>query len=1542
MKNNGVKLLAAVMVFAMAFTGVVILSDDTSAATPEDVNSLTDLNEKISSSSGEISLKITKDITGNVVVGEGKIVTIDLNGFKIVNESSTDTISVSGTLVIIDSSSDKKGIVDNTYNGKAAVSVAPSGNVTLNGGTYTRSMETGKVNVNQNSYYVLINHGIMTINEGVTVSQSGNYSSMIENGWSNGNNNTGGTISKLTINGGTFTGGLNTVKNDDYGQLTIKNGTFTNTVQATVLNWNVAQIDGGSFTSSGVVILNAKLDNIMDKGELTINGGTFTPGNGKGVVTLMNANNGTPVYDLGTVTVAPGIKNVSIVIPDGQKFGGTVAFGNNKVTITDITAGNGGLQIQAGSVEITGTMTAAEATARITNAQGTVVLKNLTLIPAASNNTLTIGGTIITEGTVTVSKGVTIDIIADAKLTVSNDSTLNVSGTVKKTGTGVLENNGTVALTDVGATIPPSISGNGNVDTSIVASEGTLSGTYHTTTTFTKNQTITATGDITLVKGTVFTFEGMFIVPEGVTVTVEDGAKLVIATSTGKLVNDGTIIIESKASAVWNGSNHVSGYEGAFVLSDGEVINNGVFELDYSEPEDTTPSGWVMNIASGTFTNKGTINVGDESEFVVNGNFVNEGTLNLDGEIVVNNNGGVTSAPTNAVITNSGDMILSGETRCAFTIYITSLDATVTFDGMASMSDSVTITVSNEKYTETGRTILSDHSEVEVRFGNLDTISGLKITMDVVKNDAESTSTETKYDKVLVIDGAVSASTTEEVENPVIAMFITTTGKNMIPGEVSLTEKVTMTIGGTMTVDGKLTYTVKDSKGGIALADSSAVLNVNGTVSGNDKQITVNGGKINAVYYKIDGVSSTPDMHYYTTIYNAVASEAKTITVMGTVTITEDVTIPATMTLDNLAGLVIIDDDAKVTMTTGSKLKNGNTIAVSGDGVVSGNGILVKGTLYVEDVKGTLKTLGKIISEVIKNGEKDRTYTSLALALSGAADGETIVLSDDAIISKNATIRAGVTVDTNNKDLTVGNDATLTVEGTLYINGTTGKLILAPEDATGNITKKAGAVVLKGTIKSVLEVPENLKIAGAYYSITDSGKKTYYVETVDVAAPKITTFDGTANNNAVVEIKTFDDKFTLGDVSFTGNTAKTAVVVIKGQVTAKTITLDVATLQINDGVKFVGQVTNSTGTVALDGTAGADFEVKSITKDDAKTFTVAGNFTAATKKNVTLSGDVTVGPFTSNVTVIDGNVTVADNSNLGKLTVNGNVVVVADKTLTATTVNVFGSIDAADATEAEPAGRVVAIDVYLGLSESNVRKTTGATATIDGIFQISGLLYVLDGCTVSEDLVKDVKSLDVYVEDKLWMTVYAMGTTPAVDIDNIPVENVDLAGWTDKNGKDVPMPVTINDNKVYAKIEYNVYTVNVQVAEGIDDVYMDGVLMKYTGSGFTAKVSAGQHTISYTLSNGYGGEAVMLVNGEKITGYGFTASGSFDTDETDPTDDVEYNIILQGIEKTGYTPDAPDNNGGSDGMSITDYLLIVLVVLIVIMAILVAIRMMRS
>lgn len=263
-------IISLIMVFVMAVPMTV------SADTATHVNNPADLQTAVNAG-GEIVLD--DDITASITIPKGKNITLDLNGKTLTNKAGNHTITNEGTLTI-----KGDGTVDNVSHAKAAVYNKQGATATLSGGKFTRSKETGKSDSvsGGNSYYNILNQGEMTINSGVEVSQTGHFSSLIDNGWYNGSENTAKINAKLTINGGTFSGGLNTIKNDDFGDLTIKDGKFSNTSGAVVLNWNIANISGGSFEvadSAKSVIANGYGNAEMDKGELTITGGTFTASN---------------------------------------------------------------------------------------------------------------------------------------------------------------------------------------------------------------------------------------------------------------------------------------------------------------------------------------------------------------------------------------------------------------------------------------------------------------------------------------------------------------------------------------------------------------------------------------------------------------------------------------------------------------------------------------------------------------------------------------------------------------------------------------------------------------------------------------------------------------------------------------------------------------------------------------------------------------------------------------------------------------------------------------------------------------------------------------------------------------------------------------------------------------------------------------------------------------------------------------------------------------------------------------------------------------
>ena len=250
----------------------------------------TTLQSQIDSASSGNTIRLDKNYAESITINNNKAITLDLNGHSLTNTDGQNTITVSlgSTLTVIDRTA--RGSVNNTSNGKATL--YNNGTTAIYAGKWYRSQEAGTKagGANGNSYYTILNHGDLTINSG-SFENKGTFSSMIANGYysysvptngtadefSNYIENTGKISPTLTINAGTFTGGVNTIKNDDNGVTTINGGMFTNTAQDCVQNHNIATINGGTFKgmASNGAVYNHGCDATYDKGQLTITGGVF-------------------------------------------------------------------------------------------------------------------------------------------------------------------------------------------------------------------------------------------------------------------------------------------------------------------------------------------------------------------------------------------------------------------------------------------------------------------------------------------------------------------------------------------------------------------------------------------------------------------------------------------------------------------------------------------------------------------------------------------------------------------------------------------------------------------------------------------------------------------------------------------------------------------------------------------------------------------------------------------------------------------------------------------------------------------------------------------------------------------------------------------------------------------------------------------------------------------------------------------------------------------------------------------------------------------
>ena len=275
-------LLSLLMVFSLCLS---VSADDGKVAKAGGTEYST-LQEAINVAGNGDTITLIANANEDVVIETGKDITINIADGVTLTNIKEHTIINKGKLTITGG-----GTVDNVTHGKATVYNDLNAIAVLNGGIYKRSQETGidSNNSGGNSYYTIKNYGTMEINSGVTVENKGKYSSLLANGWysygsANEPSTDGNPVAKLTINGGTFTGGLNTVKNDDAGEMIINGGTITGFAQSCVQNNNVLTITGGDIVgeennSDAAIVSRAVNGSTVNKGITKITGGTVKGGN---------------------------------------------------------------------------------------------------------------------------------------------------------------------------------------------------------------------------------------------------------------------------------------------------------------------------------------------------------------------------------------------------------------------------------------------------------------------------------------------------------------------------------------------------------------------------------------------------------------------------------------------------------------------------------------------------------------------------------------------------------------------------------------------------------------------------------------------------------------------------------------------------------------------------------------------------------------------------------------------------------------------------------------------------------------------------------------------------------------------------------------------------------------------------------------------------------------------------------------------------------------------------------------------------------------
>lgn len=532
--------------------------------------------------SGDI-VKLVKDTSENIIIPNGKTIVIDLNGKKLTNADS-HTIVNNGNLTIQGS-----GTVDNVTHQKAAL--VNYGTAVLNGGTYTRSLENpenNKDNSGGNSYYTILNDkgGNMTINAGVEATNVGHFSSMICNG---GDANSS-AMSKLTIHGGVFSGGINTVKNDELGELTITDGSFSNASQCVIMNWHKANISGGTFeTNEGAetVLFTAKYHDTRAIGKLTLTGGTYICKTDQAL--LCDRYNNNEKY-LGTASIAGGTFSRQ---PEPKYIAaGYEAKDNGNNTWTVGAAASAAFAAQVGGVMYT---TLADALAAADENAIVKLLEDVTgqvAIPAGKKLTLDLNGktithsgtAIINNGTLIVKNGAVVStgncgigVGSNSETTILSDVTVTAQEsaviTSKSTGAKIFIEGGTFTSTDNAV-----IAGNGSERTGnpniIVINGGTFNGGITTAGYVACGIYAPWKDQITVNGGTFHITGGAGIVARAGQVSVNGGTFICTGNATGK-VGDSRVVVPCAALVFDSEANYPALTNESVIL-----VKNGTFTVE--------------------------------------------------------------------------------------------------------------------------------------------------------------------------------------------------------------------------------------------------------------------------------------------------------------------------------------------------------------------------------------------------------------------------------------------------------------------------------------------------------------------------------------------------------------------------------------------------------------------------------------------------------------------------------------------------------------------------------------------------------------------------------------------------------------------------------------------------------------------------------------------------------------------------------------------------------------------------------------------------
>ena len=1032
---------------------------------------------------------------------------------------------------------------------------------------------------------------------------------------------------------------------------------------------------------------------------------------------------------------------------------------------------------------------------------------------------------------------------------------------------------------------------------------------------------------------------GSITVGEGNTLNVVKGASITVM-NYGKLAIDGTMTLNGALTVNENGEAAVAGTL-------------------------TVAKGATITVVKGT---------------TVTGDMDITGTLNM--------NGTMSGTYSNAGVVNINGAV-TGTEICIFD------GATVNIEKATGTMSVKSGTAYEPPVDENGDNAEKNNIVLEENSVTLTDVEGLVIaaTENVVSKTENKVTTVT-YTSVFDYSGAVTAGTIT------INKVTDAQGDNTITTTLGLTDatlvnQVTLDVAGAVTADADSAF---NNTGTVNVTGSVAIAGATSEVA------IIDGGVVNATYYDVTTPATQSAEGYVTKTYTALSTavgvtnaDEGTIYAIGKQTIDEGatVTVPAALKLDMVAGATIVvdgtlvfedfengfvptdDENIKADVTIDEEPARtytslANAIAMGETEISLHQTVTLTSDLTIPaGITVSSEEFGVVVDA--EKADKDVTLTvEGALELTGTATNNVLKLTDS-----SAKDESGAPEDVAALEL-VGDgyvylnddDAFTALESADKINGATySKNIKETETAADNIVN-----VISTVEKAAADSVNAVGISGEAPEIAIVGK---------VDAVEDLTFTAAEDGSLTIDVRgEFDAMIvTLGqNVVIEANEKTTATVTdgtnavaldgVEGAVIGNNPhTVDDVTayrLEIS-GTSIVGDIAVSAGTVYIDTSVTLNGEtVESVFV--ASTFGVDNGATLVIDK----AGSLTISASGDNANILD----VAGTLDVdGTVTVNGTMKVegtvsVAGTLSTAGDVQVNGTI-AVDAESETAAYKITGGLVIVGNKPTELGTSAGEGT-------ISGAVYMTAGAILKAYPGSDLTQADVYttsdkvkagstafnINGQLYMTVYGVNVeisdiladekyalvgldTGLLYENNIVnpnnsglykignwftsadmVPNTALTGYTDLVG---------TNTALYAKVGPVEVEIVVSVGTGLN-MYIDGIAVD---SG-KRPITIGTHTVKFEVMAGYDGSKATITFAGLAIGTDGTFQVTVDSDGAILASSGAVPATQGGGQTTPVEPPVVNVNTGSDDMSLTDYLLIILVVLIVIMAIIVALRLMRS